>query len=161
MDRMTGLPEWLSNWKEWLQLWAIFYLLPALAAALIFWRGSLKSYKWNIWDVAQFVLPFLLWLTLYLLELRDKAVQNYFEVLILSGALFCTLSLRVILHRFSKGKGQALFLLILLCAAAIALYYKGFTLPRNRRNIFRSTNATSAVVVLAEQRPDCPLPGPL
>ncbi|MBN1541964.1 hypothetical protein JW992_07430 [candidate division KSB1 bacterium] len=114
------------NWKEWLQLWGVFYLLPGGGLSLIFWRADLKKFNWNIFDLALFVLPYLVWLALFRLGLRPKDVNNYFEVLLLSGALFGVVSLRVVVGRFSKDKNQSLLFLLLMCALAIGLYYKGF-----------------------------------
>lgn len=103
------------------QLWLRHVIIAAVPCLLIVIAGR-KRARWQRWEIAAFVLPFVVWAVLTITNSTGKTIANAGEAFLISVAIIIAALIRVAVGYKEHQAFYPKALLLLLCCVAVAAY---------------------------------------
>ena len=105
----------------WFLFWTyLFYFIPAATGVALLWRLAGKQKEWSFWELHLLVVPYLVWLLLWLMDNSPKDLGNVIEPALLGAELIFLADLRLtMIRRIGPVKARMGMLAILILSAVL------------------------------------------
>ena len=120
----------MHEFRAMVWIWVVHAVIGAVLCAPIVFLGR-RRVHWHWWELAAFIVPFLVWSALMFSELSTgrKSLANLAEPFFLSGAFPLAAIARVIIGSHVREGATAGGVLVALCALAAGVFFVIPSLP--------------------------------
>lgn len=103
-------------------LW-VLYLVPAIVPSLPIWFFGRRKAKWMSWELSVLVLPYLVWVTVGVTNIKPKSIANLEEAALIGCLVPIALLIRALVGQKVDRGVVASGILVALCMGAFLIYW--------------------------------------